>query len=35
METRTLNKETSDKISFIIQHNSEDKTDGNKFVNWT
>jgi len=35
METRTINKNISDKISFIIQHNSENKTDGNKFVNWT
>ena|GEM_PF-6063092 len=35
MGTRTLNKEKSDKISFVIQHNSEYKTDGNKFVNWT
>jgi hypothetical protein len=35
MVTTTLDKATSDKISFIIKHNSEYETDGNKFVNWT
>ena len=35
METGILDKATSNKISFVIQHNSEYETDGNKFLNWT
>ncbi|MDR0829155.1 MAG: hypothetical protein LBN95_03470 [Prevotellaceae bacterium] len=34
MSKKMLEK-ARDKINFIIKHNSEYETDGNKFVNWT